>query len=99
MAVTQALFVIGSVYLKGSMQNVDSLHGEEFHPIVYAFLREISAGPLLFLGAWWFVGECGVVWRRCVACRRHGMQLALPGTPTSSLLHPTLTCTTPPRRH
>ena len=49
MAVTQALFVIGSVYLKGSMQNVDSLHGEEFHPIVYAFLREISAGPLLFL--------------------------------------------------
>lgn len=59
MAATQAMFVVGSVYLKGSMQRVDSESGETFHPIVYAFFREIVAGPLLFLAAWAYVGECG----------------------------------------
>ncbi|GAB4820872.1 hypothetical protein N2152v2_007918 [Parachlorella kessleri] len=56
MAVTQALFVIGSVYLKGRMLRVDVAHGEEFHPIVYAFIREVVAGPMLLLVAWFYVG-------------------------------------------
>ena len=54
---TQVAFVVGSVYLKGRIQSVDTEAGEEFHPIVYAFLREVVAGPLLMLVAWASVGE------------------------------------------
>lgn len=46
---TQASFVIGSVYLKSSLRYVDEGHGEVFHPIVYAFGREVTAGPILFV--------------------------------------------------
>lgn len=47
-ALTQAAFVVGSVYLKGSLEFVDESKGESFHPIVYAFAREASAAPILY---------------------------------------------------
>lgn len=47
-AMTQAAFVVGSVYLKGSLSFVDESKGEVFHPIVYAFAREASAAPILY---------------------------------------------------
>jgi drug/metabolite transporter (DMT)-like permease len=56
-ALTQASFVIGSIYLKGSLRWVDASRGEIFSPIVYAFFREISAGPLLFAIAWLLHGN------------------------------------------
>jgi drug/metabolite transporter (DMT)-like permease len=48
-ALTQASFVLGSVFLKSNMSRIDEAKGEVFHPLVYAFLREVSAGPVLFL--------------------------------------------------
>ena len=68
MAVTQALFVVGSVYLKGRMQAVDVSRGEEFHPIVYAFIREVVAGPLLLLAAWFRVGKQAAQARAASSC-------------------------------
>jgi hypothetical protein len=70
MALTQAMFVIGSVYLKSRMLHVDRSKGEEFHPIVYAFIREVVAGPLLLLIAWFYVGEVPSV--GCAASRLGG---------------------------
>lgn len=55
-ATTQAAFVVGSVYLKGSLQLVDTARGERFHPVVYAFGREATAGPILFFLAWSLTG-------------------------------------------
>ena len=55
-ASTQAAFVVGSVYLKGSLQLVDTARGERFHPVVYAFGREATAGPILFFLAWSVTG-------------------------------------------
>lgn len=49
MGLTQASFVVGSVYLKSSLKYVDEQAGEVFHPIVYAFGREVTAGPILFV--------------------------------------------------
>ncbi len=51
-AITQTAFVVGSVYLKGSLSLVDASKGEKFSPLVYAFLREVTAGPLLYIIAW-----------------------------------------------
>lgn len=56
MAFTQAAFVVGSVFLKGSLQLVDAAEGERFHPVVFAFAREASAGPILFAIAWTATG-------------------------------------------
>lgn len=56
-ALTQTAFVVGSIYLKGSLQLVDGSRGETFNPLVYAFLREISAGPLLYGIAFWMTGQ------------------------------------------
>lgn len=52
MALTQSAFVLGSVYLKSSLAHVDSSKGEEFSPVVFAFGREVIAGPLLYAIAW-----------------------------------------------
>lgn len=47
-ALTQAAMVVGSVYLKGSLELVDESKKEVFHPIVFAFAREASAAPILY---------------------------------------------------
>jgi len=47
-ALTQAGMVVGSVYLKGSLEWVDESKKEVFHPIVFAFAREASAAPILY---------------------------------------------------
>ncbi len=47
---------MGSVYLKSSLQYVDEVAGEAFHPIVYAFGREAIAGPILYALAWSYAG-------------------------------------------
>ena len=44
LAVTQLLFCIGSVYLKSSLLSLGVSGAREFHPIVYAFIREAVAG-------------------------------------------------------
>jgi len=51
-AIIQTAFVVGSVYLKGSLSLVDASKGEKFSPLVYAFFREVTAGPLLYAIAW-----------------------------------------------
>lgn len=48
-ALTHCSFVVGAILLKASMKHIDVSRGEVFHPIVYAFYREASAGPVLFL--------------------------------------------------
>lgn len=55
-AATQASFVVGSVYLKGSLKYVDEAKGEAFSPIVYALAREAAAGPILLLLSWFIAG-------------------------------------------
>ncbi len=51
LACIQCVFVVGSVYLKSSVRLLDETKGEDFSPIVFAFVREASAGPLLFMAA------------------------------------------------
>lgn len=46
---THCSFVFGAILLKSSMKGIDEVRGEVFSPLVYAFYREASAGPLLFL--------------------------------------------------
>lgn len=46
---THCSFVFGAILLKSSMKEIDEGRGEVFNPIVYAFYREASAAPLLFL--------------------------------------------------
>jgi drug/metabolite transporter (DMT)-like permease len=58
-AATQAAFVTGSVVLKASLSQVDASKGEIFSPIVFAFLREACAGPLLYILA---LRWTGVAW-------------------------------------
>lgn len=48
-ALTHCSFVLGAILLKTSMKHIDPTKHEVFHPIVYAFFREISAAPVLFL--------------------------------------------------
>lgn len=53
----QTSFVVGSVYLKSSFRLVQGLH---FHPVIFAFVREAIAGPVLFCIAYATTGErCG----------------------------------------
>eukprot|EP00884_Botryococcus_braunii_P017374 jgi/Botrbrau1/431/Bobra.110_2s0081.1 len=47
LASAQIAFTIGSVYLKSSMRYVDTRKGEVFSPIIYVFLREILAAPVM----------------------------------------------------
>ena len=56
LAITQTAFCIGSVYLKSSLRKVDSSDGHVFHPIIYAFLREATAGPIMCAMAWFSSG-------------------------------------------
>jgi hypothetical protein len=51
----QTSFVIGSVYLKSSFRLVQGLH---FHPVIFAFVREAVAGPVLFCIAYATTGSC-----------------------------------------
>ena len=44
-------------YLKSSLRQVDSSDGHVFHPIIYAFLREATAGPIMCAMAWFTSGE------------------------------------------
>ena len=48
-ATTHCSFVVGAILLKASMKHIDVSRGEVFNPIVYAFYREASAAPILFL--------------------------------------------------
>ena len=57
LAVTQLLFCIGSVYLKSSLLSLGALGAREFHPIVYAFIREAVAGPVMCVIAYAQSGE------------------------------------------
>ena len=56
LAVTQTAFCVGSVYLKSCLRKVDSSDGHVFHPIIYAFLREATAGPIMCAMAWFTSG-------------------------------------------
>ncbi|CAL8470768.1 g10310 [Coccomyxa elongata] len=56
LALTQTAFCVGSVYLKSCLRKVDSANGQVFHPIIYAFLREVSAGPIMCAMAWFSTG-------------------------------------------
>jgi hypothetical protein len=63
----QTAFVIGSVYLKSSFKAVS---GKAFHPIVFAFVREAVAAPILCIAAFAYTGKArfsfvGVEGRRC----------------------------------
>lgn len=58
LALTQTAFCIGSVYLKSCLRKVDSANGHVFHPIIYAFLREATAGPIMCAIAWFASGVC-----------------------------------------
>ena len=50
----QTSFVVGSVYLKSSFRLVQGLH---FHPVIFAFVREAIAGPVLCCIAYATTGE------------------------------------------
>ena len=56
LAVTQAAFCCGSVYLKSSLQQAEQSSGVVFHPIIYAFLREAIAAPIMIAIAWFTSG-------------------------------------------
>lgn len=56
LAVTQAAFCCGSVYLKSSLQQAERSSGVVFHPIIYAFLREAIAAPIMIAIAWFTSG-------------------------------------------
>lgn len=49
LAATQFAFCVGSVYLKSSLRLIDHAADAQFHPIIYAFLREVVAGPIMCL--------------------------------------------------
>ena len=77
LAVTQLLFCIGSVYLKSSLLSLSTLGAREFHPIVYAFVREAVAGPVMCMIAYAQSGvlsssrrlamsEAGPAWHPCL---------------------------------
>jgi hypothetical protein len=72
LALTQTAFCIGSVYLKSSLRKVDSANGHVFHPIIYAFLREATAGPIMCALAWFSTGEGALF---VLGMRIHAMQL------------------------
>lgn len=94
LATTQTLFVVGSVwakmrhgrtnhppsqvYLKRCLQVVDATKAGAFHPIIYAFLREAVAGPILWLLSYAITGA------RCVHTiwlTRHPPGKLLPAKP------------------
>ena len=50
------------MYLKGSLSLVDTAKGERFSPLVYAFCREVTAGPLLYIIAWLSTGVAYPQW-------------------------------------
>ncbi|KAL0029246.1 hypothetical protein WJX79_005217 [Trebouxia sp. C0005] len=52
LAITQISFCCGSVYLKRALRAVDSTRGQNFHPIIYAFTREVLAAPIMCSMAW-----------------------------------------------
>lgn len=56
-AVTQASFVLGSVFLKSSLKYVDEEAGEVFSPVVYALAREACAAPILLVLSWIMAGK------------------------------------------
>jgi hypothetical protein len=56
LALTQTAFCVGSVYLKSCLRQVNSANGQVFHPIIYAFLREVIAGPIMCAMAWFSTG-------------------------------------------
>ncbi len=57
LALTQFAFCLGSVYLKRSLRNVNLNQTARFHPIIYAFLREAVAGPIMCSIAYWQTGK------------------------------------------
>ena len=61
-AAVQTSFVIGSVYLKSSFRLVQGLH---FHPVIFAFVREAIAGPVLCLIAFVATGMPRVLMAVC----------------------------------
>lgn len=67
LAITQTAFCVGSVYLKSALRQVDSSDGHVFHPIIYAFLREATAGPIMCAMAWF--GSGGRPWSVQVPAR------------------------------
>lgn len=56
LALTQACFALGAVYYKYNLnENVDSKAG--FHPVVFAFAREVVAASIMCLLAYFGTGE------------------------------------------
>jgi hypothetical protein len=62
LAITQISFCCGSVYLKRALRAVDSTKGQNFHPIIYAFTREVIAAPIM----------CSMAWASSRKCKAHG---------------------------
>ena len=56
LALTQTAFVLGSVYLKASLESVNVKKDGNFSPIVFAFAREVSAGPMLYALSFYTTG-------------------------------------------
>ena len=54
-AICQTAFVVGSVYLKASLNLVGK--NERFSPLVFAFAREATAAPILYTLAWFSAGS------------------------------------------
>lgn len=52
LALIQVSSCCGSVYLKRALRAVDGSRGQHFHPIVYAFIREAVAAPIMCSMAW-----------------------------------------------
>lgn len=57
LATIQFAFCLGSVYLKSSLRNIDLSSNVQFHPIIYAFMREAVAGPIMCLIAYLQTGS------------------------------------------
>ncbi|KAK9828607.1 hypothetical protein WJX72_001011 [[Myrmecia] bisecta] len=74
LAITQTAFCVGSVYLKSCLKKVDSSKGESFHPIIYAFLREVIAGPIMCCLAFY---ESGALPKRADLLRVGALGLCL----------------------
>lgn len=56
LALTQAAFALGAVYYKYSL-NENEGSEEGFHPIVFAFTREVVAGTVMCFLAFCFTGK------------------------------------------
>ena len=78
LAIIQALFCIGSVYLKSALISLDVAEARKFHPIIYAFVREAVAGPVMCAIAYGQSGELCAWQPRLVQYRADNSTAVMP---------------------